>query len=128
MRAVKATKPKRILHVEDDADNREMVGLMLSGHQVISVGTYAAGLVAAQQQNFDLYLIDNQLTDGVGIDLCREIRRFDKDTPIVFCSGFTDNAHQRTALNIGANAFLAKPFDRGRLVAVVEEQLAKRQR
>jgi DNA-binding response OmpR family regulator len=101
---------------------------MLSGHQVISVGTYAAGLVAAQQQNFDLYLIDNQLTDGVGINLCREIRRFDKDTPIVFCSGFTDTPHQRTALNIGANAFLAKPFDRGRLVAVVEEQLAKRQR
>jgi DNA-binding response OmpR family regulator len=128
MCAVKATKSKRILHVEDDADNREMVSLMLSEYQVISVETIAAGLVAAKQHDFHLYLIDNQLVDGLGVDLCREIRRFDKDTPIVFCSGFTDDAHQRTALNSGATGILAKPFDRGRLVAVVEKQLAKRRR
>lgn len=113
------------MHVEDDADNREMVSLMLADHQVISVGTYQAGLVAAKQQDFDLYLIDNQLVDGLGVDLCREIRRFDKDTPIVFCSGFTDDGYQRMALSIGATGFLTKPFDRGRLVAVVEKQLAK---
>ena len=116
---------RRILHVEDDGDNREMVSLMLSEHQVISVETYAAGLVAARHQDFDLYLIDNKLVDGLGVDLCREIRQFDKETPIVFCSGFTDDAHQRKALKLGATGFLAKPFVREGLLAVVEKHLAK---
>lgn len=121
----RANQSRKILHVEDDADNREMVRLMLSAHQVTSVGTYAEGLVAAKLHDFDLYLIDNNLEDGLGVDLCHEIRRFDKDTPIVFCSGFIDDGDQRTALNFGASAFLAKPFDRDRLVGVVEEHLAQ---
>ena len=125
MRTTRTDQSRRILHVEDDADNREMVRLMLSDHQVISVETCAEGLVAAQQHDFDLYLIDNNLEDGLGVDLCREIRRFDKETPIVFCSGFTDEAHQRSALEFGASAFLEKPFDREHLVGLVEEHLTK---
>lgn len=125
MRPTKANKSKKILHIEDDADNREMVRLMLSEHEVISVGTCAEGLVRAKQHGFDLYLIDNNLGDGLGVDLCREIRRFDKDTPIVFCSGDTDDGHQNTALNFGASAFLAKPFDRDHLVGLVEAHLTE---
>jgi DNA-binding response OmpR family regulator len=125
MQATKANQSRKILHVEDDADNREMVRLMLSQHQVMSVESYAEGLIAARQHDFDLYLIDNNLVDGLGVNLCREIRRFDKDTPIVFCSGFIDEAHQGTALKLGASAFLTKPFDRDRLVRVVEEHLTK---
>jgi len=121
----KTNQSRKILHVEDDADNREMVSLMLSEYQVTSVETYAEGLIAAKGHDFDLYLIDNNLEDGLGVDLCREIRRFDKDTPIVFCSGFTDEAHQRTALNFGASAFLTKPFDRQGLLGLVEAQLTK---
>jgi len=119
------TQSGKILHIEDDADNREMVRLMLPQHQVTSVRTYAEGLVSAKRDDFDLYLIDNNLEDGLGVDLCREIRQFDQDTPIVFCSGFTDDGHQRTALSFGANAFLAKPFDRDGLVKVVDEHLTK---
>src|SRR5262252_10220270 len=126
MRTTRTNQSRQILHVEDDADNREMVSLMLSEHQVISVETYAEGLVAAKGRGFDLYLIDNNLEDGLGVDLCREIREFDKETPIVFCSGFTDEAHQRSALEFGASAFLAKPFDRDHLVRVVKDHLKKR--
>jgi DNA-binding response OmpR family regulator len=125
MHRSKPNQSRKILHVEDDADNREMVSLMLSEHLVISVETYAEGIVAARQHDFDLYLIDNNLADGLGVELCREIRRFDSDTPIVFCSGFTDEAHQRIASNFGASAFLAKPFDRAGLLQVVEEHLTK---
>src|SRR5262252_10190543 len=125
MRTTRTNQSRQILHVEDDADNREMVSLMLSEHQVISVETYAEGLVAAKGRGFDLYLIDNNLEDGLGVDLCREIREFDKDTPIVFCSGFIDDQHQRNALSLGASAFLAKPFDRDGLVSVVEEHLIR---
>ena|SRR5215468_8237753 len=125
MQPTQPNQPRRILHIEDDADNREMVRLMLAEHQVTSVETCAEGLVAAQQHDFDLYLIDNNLEDGLGVDLCREIRRFDKETPIVFCSGFTDEAHQRSALEFGASAFLEKPFDREHLVGLVEEHLTK---
>ena len=122
MHTTNTNRSRKILHVEDDADNREMVRLMLSDYHVTSVGTYREGLVSAKKYDFDLYLIDNNLKDGLGVNLCREIRRFDKKTPIVFCSGSGD---QHTVLNYGASGFLAKPFDRNGLVSLLEAHLTK---
>ena len=53
MHRTKPTQSRKILHIEDDADNREMVRLMLPEHQVTSVGTYAEGLVSAKQDDFE---------------------------------------------------------------------------
>jgi DNA-binding response OmpR family regulator len=115
------TDPLRVLYVEDNADTREMVTLVLgsSGHRVTAVESYADALLAAKRAEFDLYIIDNRLPDGLGIELCGEIRAFDQVTPIVFCSGFTDDSHRRTALNMGAQTFLPKPFDSDALLAAI---------
>ena len=99
-----------------------MVSLLLarSNYQLTSADSCLEGLDLARQSSFDLYLIDHTLVDGSGIDLCRQIRRFDPKTPIIVCSGYTDDEHQQAALDCGAQQFLSKPFDADQLVALIE--------
>ena len=98
----------------------EMIPRLLGkSYRIIAVETYADALLTAKREHFGLYLIDNLLPDGTGIDLCREIRTFDRHTPIIFCSGFTDDSNQRMAFDAGANDFLQKPFDTDQLLAAI---------
>ena len=112
----------RLLHVEDHADTRELVFSLLgdSAFEITAVGTCAEALTLAKARRFDVYMLDNKLPDGVGISLCREIRKFDSETPVFFCSGYTDKVHQSTARLAGAQAFITKPFDAYDLLSVIE--------
>ena len=117
----------RLLYVEDHADTRELVFSILrdSAFEITAVSTFAEGLSLARARRFDVYLLDNKLPDGVGITLCREIRKFDAETPVIFCSGYTDGVHQSTARLAGAQAFITKPFDAYDLLSVIESVTQK---
>jgi len=56
-----------------------MVSLLLtrSNHEIISADSFLEGLNLAKQSSFDLYLIDHMLSDGSGLDLCKQICGFD---------------------------------------------------
>ena len=103
----------RVLYIEDHADTVEMVTLMLEagGLNVQACSTLEAGLAAAADQKFDLYLLDVWLPDGSGMDLCRKIREFDAKTPIVFYSAAAYDGDKDAALESGAQAYLVKPTD-----------------
>jgi len=103
----------RVLYVEDHADTVELVTLVLEagGFQVQARGTVAAGLKAALEEKFDLYLLDLWLPDGSGMDLCKKIREFDDKTPIAFYSAAAFEIDKETALDGGAQAYLIKPTD-----------------
>ena len=103
----------RVLYIEDHADTVEMVTLMLEGggFNVQAFSTLEAGLEAASEQKFDLYLLDVWLPDGSGMDLCRKIREFDAKTPIVFYSAAAYDGDKEAALESGAQAYLIKPTD-----------------
>jgi DNA-binding response OmpR family regulator len=73
--------------------------------------TVGQGSAIAKSQEIDLYILDFYLPDGIGSDLCREIRRFDQSSPVVFCSAATSEADRRQALNAGAQAYFNKPCD-----------------
>jgi two-component system, response regulator RegA len=82
---------KRILYVDDNQDTCFMMKTALDrlGYDVLVANTVVQGLAIAKSQEIDLYILDFYLTDGIGSDLCLEIRRFDQSSPIVFCSGAT---------------------------------------
>lgn len=103
----------RVLYIEDHADTLEVVTLMLvgGGFDVQSCSTLEAGLKAAAEQKFDLYLVDVWLPDGSGMDLCKKIREFDVKTPIVFYSAAAYDRDKKAALESGAQAYLIKPTD-----------------
>lgn len=112
----------RVLYIEDHDDTRELVTLVLEqrSYQVVTGSTIKSGIALAGSQQFDLYLLDSWLPDGSGLDLCRQIREFDKATPILFYSAAAYEIDKDQALNCGAQAYLIKPSQPSELCSLVE--------
>ena len=110
-----------ILYVEDDEDTRELVAYVLakSHYQVTLAANGDDALMLARTNNFDLYVIDNWMSGGSGIDLCRKLREFDTWTPILFYSGAAFERDKRQAFAAGAQGYLVKPAGPDDLIAEV---------
>lgn len=59
------------------------------------------------------------MPEVTGIELCRQIRSLDQETPILFCSGAVTEADKLAAFSAGAQGYLAKPFDPDELTATL---------
>jgi DNA-binding response OmpR family regulator len=112
---------KRILCVDDNEDTRLMLRLLLeqAGYTVLTTGDVSDALSLIQSEHFDLYLLDDTLASGSGLDLCQQIRSFDSQTPIIFCSGHGREADRHEALDAGAQVYLVKPIDPDVLLAAL---------
>lgn len=115
----------RILCVEDHIDTSEMLAYWFgkSGYEFVPALTFADGSTKARGDDFDAYIIDNRLPDGRGVDLCKQIRQSDGETPIIFYSA---DAHQQViqeAYDAGANQYLVKPVDMEEMEHVISHLL-----
>jgi DNA-binding response OmpR family regulator len=110
-------KSRQVLFVDDTADTRDLVefSLQSEGFTVVTAQTADEGLQLARTQPFGLILLDIGLPDKDGLQLCREIRRFDKQTPILFYTAFGELLDQDEAAKAGAQGTLRKPEDTARL-------------
>jgi DNA-binding response OmpR family regulator len=111
----------QILYTEDDADTRELVSFVLttSNCKVTLADSDEKALLLAETIKFDLYVIDNWLRGGSGIELCKKLRELDPGTPILFYSGAAFDRDKQEALASGAQAYLTKPVDNDELVKEV---------
>jgi len=100
---------KRILLVEDDEDSQELVPLILTDYEIVIARNFTEGLRLARKMYFDLFILDNWLPDGNGVELCRRIRKFDPHTPVVFLSSVAFESDVWEALMAGAQIYLTKP-------------------
>lgn len=105
-----ATRP-RILCVDDHEDTCFVIKRLLEkdGYEVLTADNVAGGLRLAQEEAFDLYLIDLKLPDGTGKALCEQIRGFDRHTPIIFYSAHGYESDRQWALACGAQGYVVKP-------------------
>lgn len=121
------TSPKfRILCTEDDEDTRDLIVLMLNANNcdVVTSASSPESLHLARTQHFDLYLLDNWLSGSSGIELCKELRRFDPTTPILFFSGAAYDKDKEQAQECGAQGYLTKPSNGDELVGEVLRLIA----
>ena len=111
----------RVLCVDDDEDARVMLIMLLRSEliEAKAVGTAVEAISSIQTEPFDLYLLDSRLPDLDGFDLCRRIRDFDPDTPILFFSGAGCDADRERGIKAGANAYVIKP-DLDRLLGSIK--------
>ena len=111
----------RILHVEDDQDTRTLAAFVLQseGWEVVSVDNAKAAIELAAAGGFDLYLLDNRIEGDTDNALCRGLRSFDPQTPILFYSGAVFPVEVQTALACGAQGYLEKPCTPKELVAEI---------
>jgi len=103
----------RILYVDDDADSRKMLAVLLgrAGNEVVTASSASHGLELTKQGSFALIILDNWFKEGSGVELCQQIRGFDTHTPIIFFSGAGCESDIEEAMQSGANAYLIKPVD-----------------
>lgn len=117
-----------ILCIDDDKDNCDLLTFLFEqeGFEVQTCETIAEGLFQAKQRTFGAIILDNYLGKTNGPEICREIRWFDPVTPIIFYSGEARQTEIDKALAAGANAYLVKPNDFGKLTVTISELIRDR--
>lgn len=104
---------KHVLCVDGDENTCVVMAALLaeSGYDFTHATTIADGLNLTRRHSFDLLLLDWQLKDGSGAELCQMIRTFNAEVPILFYSAKADECDAKHALSVGAQGCLAKPVD-----------------
>jgi two-component system alkaline phosphatase synthesis response regulator PhoP len=113
---------KRILLVEDEADLALTLTdfLTAEGYQVETAADGETGLTRAQQESFDLLLLDVMLPRKNGFDVLRDLRLKSIQTPAIMLTARGQIVDRILGLKLGADDYLTKPFDSGELAARIE--------
>lgn len=118
---------KRILVVEDQADNRRIVRDLLTrhGYEIIEAMNGEEGVTLAEAQHPDLILMDIQLPVIDGYEATRRIRANPtlQHIPIIAVTSYALSGDDRKAIAAGCDAYIAKPFRPRALLAMVREYL-----
>jgi DNA-binding response OmpR family regulator len=120
----------RILIVDDEADLVSVLrfGLEVEGFEVISAGDGEEGLKRAREEQPDLMVLDLMLPKLDGYKVCRALK-FDeryKAIPILILSARSGDQDRRLALDMGADAFISKPYDMKDLVTRIRARLSSK--
>lgn len=120
----------KILVVEDDPSCATFVQTWLSseGHDIslATDGDVALKLLLADQ--FDLVLLDWNLPKVSGVDLLGQYRNLGNRTPVIMLTGRSDIDDKEMGLDIGADDYLAKPFNLVELSARIRALLRRQAR
>lgn len=117
----------KILVVEDDVDlNESLVTWLRAERFVVEAaqdGNRALDFIYASA--FDAVVLDWELPDMTGIDICREMRERGVNTPVLMLTGRTTTKDKITGLDSGADDYLTKPFQLEELSARLRSLLRR---
>ena len=118
---------KQILIVEDDNLLNKTLAYNLASddYAITNVLNARAAAEALKAKSFDLVLLDINLPDGNGYDLCRLIKPEHPDTVVIFLTANDQECDQIWGYEVGAMDYITKPFSLSVLRARVNTQLRK---
>jgi CheY-like chemotaxis protein len=116
--------PARVLVADDLEMNRDIVEAMLkrAGHSVRGVENGRQAVIAIQESDFDMVLMDMEMPEMDGVEATRAIRRLDeriRHIPIVALTANAFSEDQQRCREAGMNDFLPKPMSRHGLLEMV---------
>ena len=108
----------RVLLVEDSPIDVRLVQLMLrkaefllSGVDLVAVGTLEEALACVRRQRFDVTLLDLSLPDSSGLSTLRQLQSVQPTIPVVVLTSSTEPSDLLRAYDAGTNAYIAKPTE-----------------
>lgn len=129
---VGGTSMPRVLIVEDDPDQAELLARMLlhRGFEVEIAGAGGQGVALACSNPPDLLLLDLMLPDISGFEVCRQLRAAPVTwlVPIVMITALGDDRHRFHGVRVGANAYVAKPYGPEELFEAIDRATSWRER
>lgn len=119
----------KVVVIEDEEQIRRFVRHALEdeGCKVYEAATAAQGLIEAGTRKPDLVILDLGLPDRDGIEVIRDLRGW-SDVPVIILSARSEEDDKISALDAGADDYLAKPFGVGELLARTRAMLRRRSR
>ncbi len=117
-----------LLYVEDDQSLAFVTrdNLELEGYQVTHCADGKSALEAIQKQHFDLCILDVMLPEVDGFTIAAELRKRDRQTPIIFLTAKSLKEDKITGLKLGGDDYIIKPFSIEELILKVDIFLRRR--
>ncbi len=115
-----------ILVVDDDPPSVKMISFLLQeeGYEVIAASNGVEALRLVEARAPDLIILDIMMPHIDGLEVCRRIRER-SDVPIIFLSAKGETSDRVLGLDMGADDYLAKPFEPAELLARVRAVLRR---
>jgi DNA-binding NtrC family response regulator len=116
----------RILVVDDEIEIRESLEALLDleGFQVDLAANAAEGERKLETRAYDLVLLDLMMPEKSGMEMLRDVRERDRHTPIFMITAYGTLEAAVQAVKLGANDYLAKPWDNEKLLIEIERVIA----
>ena len=116
----------RILVVEDDTNTRKLMAAVLTryGYEPVTAGDGQEALAILDKTHIDLILLDVMMPQLDGWQVCREIRK-KSQCPIIMLTAKGEVFDKVLGLELGADDYVTKPFQKGELAARVKSQLRR---
>ncbi len=121
-----STNKNKILIIEDEQDIREAIVAVLEDQfTVLTAATGLSGLKEAIRNKPDLIVLDLNLPDLDGYQVCKSLREDSdfKTIPIIILTAFNESDDRVRAFNMGADDYLAKPFSNVELISRINRKL-----
>jgi OmpR-family two-component system manganese-sensing response regulator len=117
----------RILLVDDEVELTDPLSRVLTreGYSVDAVYDGTNGSQLAEVGNYDLLILDWMLPGKTGLEICQELRRSSKTTPVLFLTAKDTLDDRVQGLDAGADDYLVKPFELRELLARVRALLRR---
>ncbi len=118
----------RILVVDDETDIRETLRDLLGseGYSVDLSAGGSDGLRDMESREYDLVLLDLMMPDRSGMEVLREFRERDRETPIALITAYGSIPLAVEALKAGASDFFPKPWDNDKLLLDIDRMISQR--
>jgi DNA-binding NtrC family response regulator len=119
----------KILVIDDELDIREGLYDLLTlegGYTVELAHNGTEGLRKLEGTPYDLVLLDLMMPDMSGMDVLRQVRQTDTETPIFMITAYGGVEAAVDALKLGANDYFSKPWDNEKLIIEIDRMIARR--
>ena len=118
----------RILYVDDDVDNCEMMKYWIREECGCDIAIAMDGKQALEKietEFFDIFLLDYCLPDTTGIKLCEKIRSIYPDAPIALYSALDRSIDKERAMEAGATSYMVKPEELDQIKPFLNRHLVR---